>query len=128
MADPMLLKGMEDATAAILRTLENREKITIYGDYDADGLTATALLLNFFSSLGIPVSFYIPNRLKEGYGLNRMAVEKIAGNGTELIITVDCGISNGEEIALAKSLGMRVVVIDHHQIRQTKSETGGKAL
>jgi single-stranded-DNA-specific exonuclease len=116
MADPMRLKDMDDATATIIKALENREKITIYGDYDADGLTAAALLFNFFSSLRVPVSYYIPNRLKEGYGLNTKAIEKIAGKGTGLIITVDCGTSNGEEIALAKSLGMTVVVTDHHQV------------
>ena len=115
MADPMLLKDMDEATAAIIQALENREKITIYGDYDADGLTATALLLNFFSSIGTPASYYIPNRLKEGYGINREAIEKIASGGTGLIITVDCGISNGEEIAFARTLGMNVVVTDHHQ-------------
>ena len=116
MADPMLLKDMDEATAIIVSALEKNEKITIYGDYDADGLTATALLLNFLSNLGTPAASYIPNRLKEGYGLNRQAVEKIAKSGTNLIITVDCGISNGTEIAYAKALGMKVVVTDHHQI------------
>jgi single-stranded-DNA-specific exonuclease len=100
----------------ILEAVENKERITIYGDYDADGLTATALLFNFLSSLDIQVSFYIPNRLQEGYGLNRGAIERIAENGTGLIITVDCGTSNRDEIALAKSLNMKVVVTDHHQI------------
>jgi single-stranded-DNA-specific exonuclease len=112
----MLLKGMADALAMILEAVENKERITIYGDYDADGLTATALLFNFLSSLDIQVSFYIPNRLQEGYGLNRGAIERIAENGTGLIITVDCGTSNRDEIALAKSLNMKVVVTDHHQI------------
>lgn len=116
LADPMLMKDMDDALAVILEVIENQEKITVFGDYDADGLTATALLSNFFSGLHIPVSFYIPDRLKEGYGLNRPAIERIARNGTGLIITVDCGISNAEEVALAKTLGMKVVVTDHHQI------------
>jgi len=118
MADPMLLKDMDCALAMILQAVEDREKITIYGDYDADGLTASALLLNFFSCLGIEVSSYIPNRLKEGYGLNKEALETIAADGTGLIITVDCGISNSKEIAFAKSLGMNVVVTDHHQVPQ----------
>ena len=116
MADPMMMKGMDEAITTILKSIENKEKITIYGDYDADGLTATALLYNFLSSIDIPVSCYIPNRLKEGYGLNREAIEKIASSGTRLIITVDCGISNGEEIAFARSLSLKVVVTDHHQI------------
>jgi single-stranded-DNA-specific exonuclease len=115
-ADPMLLKGMADAVAIILECIEEKERITIYGDYDADGLTATALLLNFFSSLDIPASYYIPDRLKEGYGLNREAIEKIAAKGPGVVITVDCGISNREEIAFAKGLGMKVVVTDHHQV------------
>ena len=115
MADPMLFKDMDRALQVILKAIENREKITIYGDYDADGLTGTALLLNFFSSLGLAVSFYIPSRLDEGYGLNKQAIEKIVQDGTGLIITVDCGISNKEEILLAMNSGTRVVVTDHHE-------------
>ena len=116
MADPMLMKGMRRALSVILKAIEIGDKIAIYGDYDADGLTATALLFNFFSALDRPVSFYIPNRLDEGYGLNPAAIEKISANGVGLIITVDCGISNGPEIAFAQSLGMKVVVTDHHQV------------
>lgn len=116
--DPMLLKDMDAAVELILRTLEDRKPITIYGDYDADGITATALLLNFFSNLGIPVSFYIPNRLEEGYGLNPRAVETMAKKGAGLIITVDCGTGNREEIELARRLGMNVVVTDHHQVQE----------
>ena len=116
MADPMLMKGMDSAVKTILTAMENRDKITIYGDYDADGLTATAVLVHFFSDLGIPVASYVPNRLEEGYGLNREAIEQIGRNGTGLIITVDCGISGAGEIDLAKNLGLDVVVTDHHQM------------
>jgi single-stranded-DNA-specific exonuclease len=116
MADPMLMKGMSDVLPLILKTAENMKRITIFGDYDADGLTATALLYNLFSDLDIPVSYYIPDRLEEGYGLNNKAIEKINGDGTGLIITVDCGISNEREIAFAQSLGMDVIVTDHHQM------------
>ncbi|MBC8177067.1 MAG: single-stranded-DNA-specific exonuclease RecJ [Desulfobacteraceae bacterium] len=116
MADPMLMKGMDSAVKTILAAMETRDKITIYGDYDADGLTATAVLVHFFSDLGIPVTSYVPNRLEEGYGLNREAVEQIGRNGTGLIITVDCGISGAREIDLAKDLGLKVVVTDHHQM------------
>jgi single-stranded-DNA-specific exonuclease len=116
MADPMLLKGMEDAVAVILKAIQNHKKITIYGDYDADGLTATALLLRFFSFIGVPVSSYIPDRLKEGYGIHREALQKIAKRGCGLIITVDCGVGNSREIALAKEMGMEVVITDHHQV------------
>ncbi|MCP4682748.1 MAG: single-stranded-DNA-specific exonuclease RecJ [Desulfobacterales bacterium] len=116
LADPMLLKGMDDALPVILNAIHNGDSITIYGDYDADGLTATALLSNFFSDLDIPVSYYIPNRLSEGYGLNKEAIKNIAASGTDLIITVDCGASNGEEVAFAVGLGMNVVISDHHQV------------
>ncbi|UCF55768.1 MAG: single-stranded-DNA-specific exonuclease RecJ, partial [Deltaproteobacteria bacterium] len=114
--DPMLLKDMDMAVEMIVGAIEKQENITIYGDYDADGITATALLLNFFSSLGIPVSFYIPNRLTEGYSLNPEAIEKMAKDGVGLIITVDCGTANRKEIDLAREWGMKIVVTDHHQI------------
>jgi single-stranded-DNA-specific exonuclease len=112
----MLLKDMDTGVEMIVGAIKEQESILIYGDYDADGITATALLLNFFSSIDIPVSFYIPNRLTEGYGLNRTAVEKISKDGVGLMITVDCGIANRKEIELATRGGMKVVVTDHHQI------------
>jgi single-stranded-DNA-specific exonuclease len=114
--DPLLLKDMDLAVERIIAAIERQEKITVYGDYDADGITSTALLLNFFSSLGISASFYVPNRFTEGYGLNSEAVENIAKDGTSLMITVDCGTSSQKEIKLAKECGMEVVVTDHHQI------------
>ncbi len=116
MLDPMLMRDMDEAVAIIIDAVENRERITIYGDYDADGLTATALLLNFFSDLGYPVSYYIPNRLEDGYGLNFKSIADIARKGKGLIITVDCGISNKNEISVAKKSGLNVVVTDHHQL------------
>jgi single-stranded-DNA-specific exonuclease len=116
MVDPMLFKGMDDALMLIREAADNKDRITIFGDYDADGLTATALLYNFFSSFDLPVSYYIPNRLEEGYGLNKKAVETIARSGTGLIVTVDCGTSHERETAFAQSLGMKVVVTDHHQV------------
>ena len=116
LADPMLLKDMDHAVDLIMETIGNREQIAVFGDYDADGITSTALLLNFFTELGIPLSFYIPNRLNEGYSLNPQALKKLAETGVRLIITVDCGISNRKEIEMAKDLGMKVVVTDHHQI------------
>jgi single-stranded-DNA-specific exonuclease len=116
LAHPMDLKDMDHGVELILQAIENHEKITIYGDFDADGLTATALLVHFLSEMHIPVTYYIPNRLVEGYGLNQEALHKIAREGTGLLITVDCGISNMREVALAKDLGMKMVVTDHHQI------------
>lgn len=114
--DPMLLKDMDHALDLIMETIGNREQIAVFGDYDADGITSTALLLNFFSELGVPISHYIPNRLEEGYSLNPLAIKKLSESGVRLIITVDCGISNRKEIEMAKGLGMKVVVTDHHQI------------
>jgi single-stranded-DNA-specific exonuclease len=114
--DPMLLKDMDRAVDAVLYSIENHEHITVYGDYDADGITSTALLLNLFSSMNVHVSSYIPDRLEEGYGLNMNAVKKLLERGTRLLITVDCGIANKKEIEYAQSLGIKVVVTDHHQI------------
>ena len=116
LTDPMLLKDMDEAVKQILNSIQDQEKITIYGDYDVDGITSTALLLNFFSVLDIPVSYYIPDRLNEGYGLNPEAVERIAKRGCGLMITVDCGTANKREIELAVGRGMKVVVTDHHQV------------
>jgi single-stranded-DNA-specific exonuclease len=117
--DPFRLKDMAYAVDLILSAMDRNEPITIYGDYDADGLTATALLFTFLSSLGTPVHAYIPNRLTEGYGLHVKAVERIARRGPGLIVTVDCGVSNNQEIAFAESLGMKVVVTDHHQVDES---------
>lgn len=114
--NPMLMKDMDSAIELVLETIDQQGSITIYGDFDADGLTATALLLSFFSSIDIPATFYIPNRLSEGYSLNPHAIEEIASKGPGLIITVDCGISNPLEIRLAQQLGLKVIVTDHHQI------------
>jgi len=117
--DPYLMKDMLEATGLILSARDRRDPITIYGDYDADGLTATALLFNFLSSLDVPVHTYIPNRLTEGYGLHVQALERIARHGPGLIVTVDCGVSNNQEIAFAASLGLKVVVTDHHQVDES---------
>ncbi len=114
--DPMRLKDMDRAIDLIIRAMKEGERIAVFGDYDADGLTATALMLNLFSELGVRVSSYIPNRLEEGYSLNCAAVKTLADRGVRLIITVDCGISNNREIRMAKELGMEVVVTDHHQV------------
>jgi len=114
--DPFLLKDMDRAAELTKSFIVEKKKITIYGDYDADGITATSLLYDFFLRLKIPISFYIPHRLEEGYSLNEKAVREIAEDGTDLIITVDCGINSFSEIALAHKLGMEVVVTDHHQL------------
>jgi single-stranded-DNA-specific exonuclease len=117
--DPYLLKDMAAAIDLIISAMERQHAITIYGDYDADGLTATALLSNFLSALDVPAHIYIPNRLTEGYGLHAKALEKIAERGPGLIVTVDCGVSNNQEIAFAANLGLKVVVTDHHQVKES---------
>ena len=113
--NPFLLNDMEIAVDRIIRCKENNEKITIYGDYDVDGITSIATLSKFLTELGIENDYYLPNRLDEGYGLNNNALDKIVSSGTKLLITVDCGISAFEEIEYAKSIGLEVIVTDHHE-------------
>ena len=114
MPDPSVLKDMDKATAVIADSICNGEKIAIYGDYDVDGVTSTAVFVKYLRSLGCDVSWHLPTREGEGYGLNIAAVEQIAKSGVGLMITVDCGISGNAEVDCAKDLGMKVVVTDHH--------------
>ncbi len=120
--DAMMMKGMAAAAARIAHAITAREKITVYGDYDADGVSSTALLLSYLKEAGADVDYYIPERENEGYGLNCAAVEKIAQNGTVLIVTVDTGISAFEESKLASKLGVCLIVTDHHEPRQELPE------
>ncbi|KXG78210.1 Single-stranded-DNA-specific exonuclease RecJ [Fervidicola ferrireducens] len=115
MYNPFLLKDMEKAVTRVKKAILNGEKITVYGDYDVDGVTGCALLVRALREMGGNVDFYIPSRLEEGYGLNKEAVEKIAKSGTKLIITVDNGIASQEEVIYAKELGMDTVITDHHE-------------
>jgi len=115
LVSPNLLKGMNKGVKRIYEAIVNSQKITIYGDYDVDGSTSTALLLLFFRETGAICDYYIPHRIKEGYGLNRDSVEKIAGSGTKVIITVDNGITAVDEAALVSSLEMDLIITDHHQ-------------
>jgi len=114
--DPFLLLNMEDGVDLILRTIEKGEKICIYGDYDADGITSTSLMMKALSHLTDNVDYYIPSRFDEGYGLNMSAIEKIYNDGVGLIITVDCGSVSHAEVEYAKSLGIKVIITDHHNI------------
>ncbi len=116
--DPWKLKDMDRATARIRQALDSMEKIAVYGDYDVDGITSTALLTSYLRSQGGRVISYIPDRLEEGYGLNPSAIVKLRTQGISLIVTVDCGITAVSEIMLAKSLGMDVVVTDHHECKE----------
>lgn len=113
--DPFLLNDMEIAVHRIIECINKKEKITIYGDYDVDGITSIATLSKFLTELGVENDYYLPNRLDEGYGLNNNALDKIAKSGTKLLITVDCGISAYDEIEYAKKLGLEVIVTDHHE-------------
>ena len=113
--DPFELKDMDKAVVRIKQALENGEKIAVYGDYDADGVTATALLYLYFKSLGVKVTTYIPDRNSEGYGLNLKAVKSLCEEGIQLIITVDNGISAHKEAEYIKELGMDLVITDHHK-------------
>jgi single-stranded-DNA-specific exonuclease len=115
LTDPYLLNDMEKAVDRIALALERKEKILIYGDYDVDGVTATSLLLLFLRDLGHSAYYYIPNRVEEGYGVNRESIRKFMDKGITLVVTVDCGISSIEGIKYARSLGMDVIVTDHHE-------------
>ena len=115
LVDPYMLHGMEEAVGRIILALERKEKILVYGDYDVDGVTATSLILLFLRDLGFTTHYYIPKRVEEGYGVNKESIHKFAGEGIGLVITVDCGISSVEEIDYANSLGMSVIVTDHHE-------------
>lgn len=112
--DPFLLIDMDKATERIFKALQNNERICVYGDYDADGVTSTALLYDYLNSLGANVTYYIPSRESEGYGMNNSAVDKIYADKVKLIITVDNGVSAIEQIDYASSLGIDTVVTDHH--------------
>ncbi len=114
-SDPFLMADMDKAVGRIERAIEQFEKICVYGDYDADGVTSTALLYSYLEGRGADVSYYIPSRESEGYGMNMAAVEKMHEQGVQLIITVDNGISAVNEIAYANTLGIDTVVTDHHK-------------
>lgn len=113
--DPFLMPDMEKAINRVLKAIEEHQKIMIYGDYDADGITSITVLKKFLDERGMEVGTYIPNRLDEGYGLNREAIKGIYEQGYRLMITVDCGISGIEEIEYANELGMETIITDHHE-------------
>jgi single-stranded-DNA-specific exonuclease len=119
--DPFLMLGMKEAVKRIKKAIAKQEQIAIFGDYDADGVCGSVILKTILEKLGANTAggVFIPNRLKEGYGLNAEAIKKTVAGGTKLIITVDCGISSVEEIALANKLGAQVLVTDHHQVGKT---------
>jgi single-stranded-DNA-specific exonuclease len=113
--DPYRLYGMDRAIDRLLQAFNNQDTMTVYGDYDVDGVTGTALLLTFFRELGLDVPYYIPERSSEGYGLNVAAMHQLADHGVRLLITVDCGITAVEEVSVARRLGIDTIITDHHQ-------------
>lgn len=113
--DPFLLPNMKQAVERIEQAIKNNEKILIYGDYDADGITSTIILIKFFKEIGVEVDKYIPNRLEEGYGINNKALEEIKNRGIDLIITVDTGITANDQVKYANELGLDVIITDHHE-------------
>ena len=114
--NPFLMKDMNRGVSRVVKGIYNREKIVIYGDYDVDGVTSVAILYKFLKSLNVEVSYRIPDRFLEGYSLNKPAVDEIKGQGASLIVTVDCGISDYDQIEYANGLGIDTVVLDHHEI------------
>jgi single-stranded-DNA-specific exonuclease len=117
--DPFRMKGMRSAVQRISEALAQGQKITLYGDYDVDGVCSTALLYLFLKEIGAQVSTYIPHRLEEGYGLNTQALERLGASGTKLVITLDCGINSFAEVTRAGELGLEVIVVDHHAVSST---------
>jgi len=114
--NPFLMKDMRAGVHRLIKAIYSGEKIAIYGDYDADGITSVVVLLKFLREINTDVSYYIPDRIEEGYGLHCGAIDKIKADGVTVIVTVDCGISDREQIDYAKSLGIDVIILDHHEV------------
>jgi len=114
--NPFLMQDMNKAVDRIVRAIYHNEKMVVYGDYDADGITSVVVLLQFLRQIHPGATYYIPDRITEGYGLNREAVERFRSEGISLIITVDCGISDHEPISCARQMGMDTIILDHHEI------------
>ncbi len=116
MIDPFTMKGMKRAVRELLLALDGGDRIVIHGDYDVDGVCSVSVLYTFLRALGANVGYYVPLRDQDGYGLNAQTVRRLAEEGCDLLVTTDCGVSNVEEITLARELGLRVVVVDHHSV------------
>lgn len=114
--DPFDMLGMDRAVERILHAISKGERITIFGDYDVDGVTSAALMFHFFRELGIPFDHYLPERMSEGYGVNENALDEIKARGSGLVITADCGITAVSQVAHARKIGLDVIVTDHHQV------------
>ena len=114
--DPESLPGIEQAVEILTAGIEAKTAIVIYGDYDCDGMTGTAILVNGLRLLGADVSYHVPNRLEDGYGLNEAAIRKLAQRGKQIIVSVDCGITSVAHAELCKELGVQLIITDHHTI------------
>jgi single-stranded-DNA-specific exonuclease len=114
---PISLPGVPEAVERLYAAVEAKKKIVVYGDYDADGVTGTAILLGLFQQLGSPAEFYVPHRLEEGYGLNIEALRQLAAGGAQVVVTVDCGIASLDEADEAARLGIELIVTDHHEMK-----------
>lgn len=117
--NPFLMQDMKVAVDRLINAIHQHEKIVIYGDYDADGITSVAALFHFLRQIHPQSNYYIPDRIEEGYGLNRKALERFRSEGVTLIVTVDCGISDHDQIAYANQLGIDTIILDHHEISET---------
>ena len=116
---PFLMKDMDRAVECISRAISQGRRMAVFGDYDVDGITATVILVDYLKSRGVDVLHYIPRRIEDGYGLGQDAIRSLHEQGVELLITVDCGITGAEEVDFAASLGMDVVITDHHECKDT---------
>ena len=114
----MLMRDMDRAVARIQRAIADGETIAVFGDYDVDGITSTVLLMDYLKSCGARCLRHIPRRIEEGYGLSKEAIRALRDQGATLMITVDCGITGNEEVAYAASIGLDVVVTDHHECKE----------
>jgi single-stranded-DNA-specific exonuclease len=119
LADPFLLPDMEISCTRIAEAIQKKQKIALYGDYDIDGLSATTLLQDFFTSIHVDVLAFIPNRFDDGYGLNKTALKNLHKKGIQLLITVDCGTQSVEEVSYAHSLGLDIIITDHHMVGES---------
>ena len=116
--DPFLMDGMDKAVERVLRAVGNRERILVYGDYDVDGVTAVSILIDFLASLGADVSYFIPDRMEDGYGITMDSAARVKELEPSVVITVDCGITSVDEVRYLMESGIDVIVTDHHECKQ----------
>src|SRR5690606_1814428 len=112
--DPFMMAGMDDAASRLARAVEQRERVLVFGDYDVDGVTSTALMVSFLRALEVPAEYHVPDRISEGYGLNRGAIDRAVQAGAALVVSLDCGITAIDEAAYARVCGVDLIICDHH--------------